>query len=112
MASERPVTRSPLARVRCSAPTISGTLLRSATWDRVEQQPVTTARPYSRATRASSGASSSTTTAAPWQRSAPTMSRFRSNDDTRRPLRNPEATPQTSRTAMNNPAAKALRVTS
>jgi hypothetical protein len=46
--SERPVTSSPLARTRWSCPTISGTLLRSATVNSVFPTPKTSATAASR----------------------------------------------------------------
>ncbi len=110
IASERPVASRLLALVRRSAPTISGTALRSDTPETVEHAPATTASPNSSATRAPDGASSSRTSAVAWVRSAPTISRLRGIREASAPARTPDATLVSSRTAMYRPAVRALPV--
>ncbi len=101
-----------MARTRSSLPTISGMLLRRATPERVEQNPVTTASTYSSPARPAAGAISSATMARHCVRSAPTINLLRSYAETSRPLTKPDTTLVMRRTAMNSPAARALSVTS
>jgi hypothetical protein len=72
MPSERPVTSRPLARTRWSRPTMSGTQLRSATFDSVEAAPETTASAYSSATWPP-GETTSTSRPAAWATSPATI---------------------------------------
>ena len=106
----RPLTSDPFARTRASAPTISGTLLRSATVNRVFPAPSTTAAHTS--TDTAGALTASTTMADACARSVPIISRRRSNRFTSRPAARPATNPAASRNAITMPTPSGPPVTS